>query len=163
MQKKYIKKLKDAQQTVCDALANMKYGPGEWKATIVDPMSDQVNIDGSLVDNRAFNDYEKVVSFYRRGHTSSKELITYKPDERYLLKELLFMAKHMDWRTHSLILSRCSEEEIKAGKCFDCKEFRKAHPLPKGFPVLPSLSKNNALYFEPEVSQQSSFIFVGLE
>lgn len=141
--------LRDSMNIVKDKLSTMTFGADKHPVTTVnlDPDEDTLDFDGERIPNNAFSDLEEVRNFFRKTPSQMKAKHLFTDKEKEIHEELLYVYKHASTGKHSFSIARCDDKS-----CTDCQEFYAANPAPPGFEklTLPTLAKNNNLWYEPE-------------
>ena len=81
--------------------------------------SDEVHIDGKVLENNFYKDLEIVKRFY--NSKTNKRTFENKPELNEIVKESKMIHRHMDRRQHSIIFRKCVEK-LGDKPCKHCRE-----------------------------------------
>ena len=141
--------LRNSMNIVKEKLSTMTFGAEKHPVTTInlDPDEDTLEFDGQIIPNNTFSDLEDVKNFFRKSNSEMKSKHLFTEKEKEIHQELLYVYKHSSSGKHSFSIARCDDKS-----CQDCQKFYEDNPAPPGFEnlTLPSLSKNQNLWYEPE-------------
>ena len=99
--------LNQATETLTNIMSGMVYDGFKVVPISVKSVDGDVEIDGKVLNNCHFNDFDEVTKFYE-GTISRERLRHLNPE---IHKEALFLAKHLDSHLHFLAIRKCSPLE----------------------------------------------------
>ena len=115
-----IKETDDDIMKVKCLLKDFKYDGYNVETVAVKCNSDQVQLGGKILDNRKYKELDQIQRFFHKKPTKSA-MKNLTPEEEKIRKHLSWTVRHMDKRSHQIILRKCMKS-LGEKVCSWCKK-----------------------------------------